>query len=151
VKYSHLTDAWAHTTVKRAVNLLDKARVIKRIPSASPSGLPLGASIADRKFKAIMVDVGIWQYLSGMRIDTAISEDDLLDVHHFFLNDYFSSDTQFHGHTSIMTIRDVEKSLILTTLKEQEQNRTKTAELLGISVRTLRNKLNEYRKEGLAV
>ncbi len=79
------------------------------------------------------------------------SEDDLLDVHHFFLNDYFSSDTQLHGHASIMTIRDVEKSLILTTLKEQEQNRTKTAELLGISVRTLRNKLNEYRKEGLAV
>ncbi len=81
VKYSRLTDAWAHTTVKRAVNLLDMARIIKRVPSASPSGLPLGASISDRKFKAIMVDVGIWQYLSGMRIDSAIAEDDLLDIH----------------------------------------------------------------------
>ena len=28
VKYSRLTDVWAHTTVKRAVNLLDKARII---------------------------------------------------------------------------------------------------------------------------
>jgi len=36
-------------------------------------------------------------------------------------------------------------------LKEQNNNRTKTAELLGISVRTLRNKLNEYRKEGVVV
>jgi len=81
VKYSRLTDAWAHTTVKRAVNLLDKAQIIKRVPSASPSGLPLGASISDRKFKAIMVDVGIWQHLSGMRIDTAIAEDDLLDIY----------------------------------------------------------------------
>jgi len=81
VKYSRLTDAWAHTTVKRAVNLLDMARIIKRVPSASPSGLPLGALSSDRKFKAIMVDLGIWQYLSGMRIDTAIAEEDLLDIH----------------------------------------------------------------------
>lgn len=81
VKYSHLTDAWAHTTVKRAVNLLNRARVIKRVPSVSPSGLPLGASTSDRKFKAIMVDVGIWQHLSGMRIDRAIAEDDLLDIY----------------------------------------------------------------------
>jgi len=81
VKYTRLTDAWAHTTVKRAVNLLDMARIIKRVPSTSPTGLPLGASISDRKFKAIMLDVGIWQYLSGMRIDSAIAEDDLMDIH----------------------------------------------------------------------
>lgn len=50
-----------------------------------------------------------------------------------------------------MTLHDVEKNLILKTLQENENNRTKTAELLGISVRTLRNKLNEYRGEGLSV
>ena len=81
VKYSRLSDAWAPTTVKRAVNLLHKARVIRRVPSASPSGLPLGASASDRKFKTIMVDVGIWQHLSGMRIDTAYAEDDLLAMY----------------------------------------------------------------------
>ncbi len=78
-------------------------------------------------------------------------DEDQLDVHHFFLDDHFPGDTPFHRYASTMTIRDVEKSLILTTLKEHDQNRTKTAELLGISVRTLRNKLNEYRKEGLSV
>ncbi len=79
------------------------------------------------------------------------SNEDQLDVNHFFLDDHYPGDIPFHGHTSSMTIRDVEKSLILTTLKEHNQNRTKTAEMLGISVRTLRNKLNEYRKEGLSV
>ena len=81
VKYSRLSDAWAHSTVKRAVNLLNRARIIKRVPSASPSGLPLGASASDRKFKAILVDVGIWQHLSGMRIDTAYAENDLMAIY----------------------------------------------------------------------
>lgn len=47
-----------------------------------------------------------------------------------------------------MTMKETEKALILKTLKEFNGNRMKTAEALQISVRTLRNKLNEYRKTG---
>lgn len=46
-------------------------------------------------------------------------------------------------------LKEVEKELIFKTLEETEGNRTHAAELLGISVRTLRNKLNSY-KSGLA-
>lgn len=42
------------------------------------------------------------------------------------------------------TIYEAEKGLILKTLKAYAGNRTKTAEILRISTRTLRNKLNEY-------
>lgn len=45
------------------------------------------------------------------------------------------------------TLREVERRLILETLELQSHNRTKTAEVLGISIRTLRNKLQEYRKQ----
>jgi two-component system response regulator AtoC len=48
-----------------------------------------------------------------------------------------------------ITLREAEKSLIIQALNGNEQNRTKAADQLGISVRTLRNKLNEYRKEGI--
>ncbi len=44
-----------------------------------------------------------------------------------------------------MTIAEGEKNLILKTLESCGDNRTRAAELLGISVRTLRNKLHEYR------
>lgn len=42
------------------------------------------------------------------------------------------------------TVYDAERKLILKTLKAQDGNRTRTAEILGISTRTLRNKLHEY-------
>jgi transcriptional regulator with PAS, ATPase and Fis domain len=46
-----------------------------------------------------------------------------------------------------MTVRELEERLICQTLKHVNQNRTHAAEMLGISIRTLRNKLKEYRTE----
>jgi len=50
-----------------------------------------------------------------------------------------------------MPLREVEKRLILSTLEAEKNNRTRASEILGISVRTLRNKLNEYSKEGILI
>lgn len=47
----------------------------------------------------------------------------------------------------IMTLQELEKKLIIETLQKLNNNRTKTAEALGISIRTLRNKLQEYSRE----
>lgn len=42
------------------------------------------------------------------------------------------------------TLRDMEKTLIFDTLNKVQGNRTKASKILGISVRTMRNKLHEY-------
>ncbi len=49
------------------------------------------------------------------------------------------------------TVADVERGLILDTLDHCLGNRTHASNILGISIRTLRNKLNLYAGEGEAV
>lgn len=49
------------------------------------------------------------------------------------------------------TVADVERELILNTLDHCLGNRTHAANILGISIRTLRNKLKEYGDSGLSV
>jgi len=49
------------------------------------------------------------------------------------------------------TVADVERDLILDTLDHCLGNRTHAANILGISIRTLRNKLREYSQSGLAI
>ena len=47
-----------------------------------------------------------------------------------------------------LPVADVERDLILATLRETGGNRTRAAHLLGIAIRTLRNKINLYATEG---
>lgn len=54
-------------------------------------------------------------------------------------------DEKSPGVQAGMTVAEMEKHLIVETLKITNNNRTRAAEMLGISIRTLRNKLNEYR------
>lgn len=46
-----------------------------------------------------------------------------------------------------VSLKEVEKNVILNALTQTNGNRTHAAEILGISVRTLRNKLNDYKKK----
>jgi DNA-binding NtrC family response regulator len=46
-----------------------------------------------------------------------------------------------------VSLREMEKKVIFHALDQTNGNRTRAADILGISVRTLRNKLNEYREK----
>jgi DNA-binding NtrC family response regulator len=49
------------------------------------------------------------------------------------------------------SLADVERDLIIDTLRHTLGNRTHAATILGISIRTLRNKLKQYGEAGRAV
>jgi DNA-binding NtrC family response regulator len=50
-----------------------------------------------------------------------------------------------------LPVSDVERDLILETLARTHGNRTVSARLLGVSIRTLRNKITAYAAEGVDV
>jgi DNA-binding NtrC family response regulator len=62
------------------------------------------------------------------------------------------SGTREEGHSvaiESLCLREMERNLISKALEKTEGNRTNAAKILGISIRTLRNKLNEYKQEFL--
>ncbi len=79
--YTHLTDLCTHPTVKKAFHTLCKARLISKVSSASPAGLPLKATASSKRFKAIMVDIGLWQHLNGIDVAKEYPKSDLLSIH----------------------------------------------------------------------
>jgi predicted AAA+ superfamily ATPase len=68
-KYSKLAEGYSNPTLKKAYDLLHCAGVIRKVPSADPSGLPLGAKASLKIFKTIMADIGIMRYLTGMPVE----------------------------------------------------------------------------------
>ncbi len=48
----------------------------------------------------------------------------------------------------LMSLKEAEKLLIKKALIHTSENRTQAAKILGVSIRTLRNKINEYRNNG---
>ena len=72
-----------------------------------------------------------------------LSTDAMLAPEHFQLNAPLTNH-QDNGLVPGMTVAEVEKRLIMRTLAHCGDNRTRAAAMLGISVRTLRNKLKEY-------
>ncbi|MFN2530567.1 MAG: sigma 54-interacting transcriptional regulator [Pyrinomonadaceae bacterium] len=46
-------------------------------------------------------------------------------------------------------LEEVERQMIMRTLQKTKNNKTRAAELLGVSLKTLHNKLNLYRERGL--
>jgi two-component system response regulator FlrC len=68
-----------------------------------------------------------------------------LIAEHLILDD---SSLESAPDIDLMPISEMEKRLIFKALSSSSGNRTRAAEVLGISVRTLRNKLHEYRNGG---
>ena len=72
----------------------------------------------------------------------------LIDKEDLFINEK-NRPTEDTRYTFVppVSLKEMEKKVIFHALDQTNGNRTHAAEMLGISVRTLRNKLNEYRNK----
>ena len=71
------------------------------------------------------------------------------DVFSSFFSDAAPVQAETSGMPELRTIDDMERFMILRALEEAGNNQQHAAERLGISARTIRNKLKRYREEGL--
>jgi predicted AAA+ superfamily ATPase len=89
LKYTTLDEHHSGQTNRKAFDLLCLARVLHKIPAASPVALPLGASANEKRFKAAFLDIGLMQRLCGLPADREMQPRDLLDIYRGQLAEQF--------------------------------------------------------------
>ncbi len=67
--YSQINTNIQAATVKRAISLLAKARIITPVISTDANGIPLGAELREKVFKLILLDVGLCSNLLGLSLN----------------------------------------------------------------------------------
>jgi len=76
---------------------------------------------------------------------------DIIEPNHLFIDKEDCMERAGIQVKAGLTMKEMEKELICKTLGEANGNRTLAAKILGISIRTLRNKLVEYKSQGANV
>ncbi len=89
LKYTRLNDGHSGQTNRKAFDLLAKARVLHKIPACDPSGLPLGATANQKKFKASLLDIGLMQRLCQVPVELELQQDNLLAMYRGKLAEQF--------------------------------------------------------------
>jgi hypothetical protein len=81
IRYSRLAEGFSNPTIKKAFDLLCMAQVLQKIRAVSPAGFPLGASANERRFKAIVADVGLMNSLCNLPTGLELQRSDLLAIY----------------------------------------------------------------------
>lgn len=89
IKYSRLAEGYSHPTLKRAFEVLCRARLVQKVESSTPAGLPLGAHSDFRIFKALPLDLGFIHHFCGLPADTLVTEKNLLSIYEGALAEQF--------------------------------------------------------------
>lgn len=116
--------------------------------SCSENGVPLKLLSAEAllKLKDYRWPGNVRELLNVIERSVLLSHGQSIDADQILLPENDASPAPGPGPLAAgMTVSEAERLLIMKTLEFTGQNRTRAAEMLGISIRTLRNKLNEYK------
>ncbi|MCK5097452.1 MAG: DUF4143 domain-containing protein, partial [Desulfobacteraceae bacterium] len=89
IKYTHLSESFSSPTIKKAFETLLNAKIITKIPSLSNITPPFNLNISLKKFKTLLLDIGLWQHLSGMSDYLELTKSDLSNTYRGALAEQF--------------------------------------------------------------
>jgi hypothetical protein len=73
--YSAVSPEASNYETRRSIELLEQAGLVLRVYHTDARGIPLGASINLRRFKALVFDVGLHQRLAGLQLSEHLVAD----------------------------------------------------------------------------
>jgi two-component system response regulator FlrC len=123
---------FAHFFLKKFASLHGKA-----VNSISDSGL---AWLKQQPWRG-----NVREYKNRMERAVLLATEPILEVKDFCDGDPLLPGVHPSAEFPDISLREMEKKMIFKALEKTKGNRTHAAEMLGISIRTLRNKLNEYK------
>ncbi len=88
-KYVNMAKDFSIPTIKNAYNLLLNAKVINKVESCNPSGLPLGSDVSAKIFKTIFLDIGLMNKVCELSLNIENLENDLLSLYKGALAEQF--------------------------------------------------------------
>lgn len=156
-EHALLTHRWPGN-IRELVNVVQRALILAPSDMIEPEHLglsPVPAKVAE-KAATISAEIGEVtrtnsdQALVAGGAETAFASSfSSLPSGGFFVEEgTVANHSQPHPRNDNLSMRDLEREHILRTLAEVKGSRKKAIELLGISERTLRYKLQQYREEG---
>ena len=74
ISYSKIDPDTRSRELKRAIQLLEYAGLVKRILSTSATGLPLARTVNEKKFKLHFLDIGLTQRASGLSAELLLQQ-----------------------------------------------------------------------------
>ena len=134
-----LTNYHWRGNVRELENVMERAMLLCDGEEIQPNHLLMASQLGETSINAD---------LASITASKTKSSNSVTDKKESTVTDYQDSqDSSSLGIEVGMSMKEAEKRFIFKTLHETKGNRTHAAKTLGISIRTLRNKLNEYREE----
>jgi predicted AAA+ superfamily ATPase len=100
LKYTRLNSGHSGQMNRKAFDLLNKAQIVQKIPSCDPSGLPLGATANQKKFKASLMDIGLLQRICQVPAELELQQDNMLAMYRGKLAEQFVAQELLAWHSS---------------------------------------------------
>lgn len=81
-KYSNVNSEVQAIAIKKALNLLCKARICYKVHNSSGNGIPLASETGAKSFKVILLDTGLVSSLLGLSLTDILEPKDLHLINH---------------------------------------------------------------------